>query len=196
MKKRFFLYVAIVFFPVFTLAQEDIQIIDNTLNTQMDEVFEKSNSYKEYKVIKKSELATLRSNILDSISELKQNITNQQDIIQNQQAAIDTLNLQLKQTEENLAISQENEKSIWFLGIQMTKSSYNALLFSIIGILVLACAFLGYRFVTSYKVIRNAELKIAEMEIEIEDYRRNSLEREQKLRRKLQDEINKNRKLQ
>jgi hypothetical protein len=35
---------------------------------------------------------------------------------------------------------------------------------------------------------------MAEMEIELEDYRRNSLEREQKLRRKLQDEVNKNRK--
>ncbi len=195
MKKRF-LYVIIVLFPVITIAQDDVQIIDRTLNTQMDEVFEKSNSYKEYKVIRKSELNTLRRNILDSIGELKQTIQNQQNNLEIQQATVDTLNLQLKSTDEELAISQEKEKSIQFLGILMSKTGYSALLFSIIGILILACAFLLYRFITSHKVIRNAELKIAEMEIEIEDYRRNSLEREQKLRRKLQDEINKNRKLQ
>ena len=60
--------------------------------------------------------------------------------------------------------------------------------------LLLISGFLFYRFLNSHKITNDVQLKMAEMEIELEDYRRNSLEREQKLRRKLQDEINKNRK--
>ena len=80
------------------------------------------------------------------------------------------------------------------MGILTSKSSYNTTMWSIILFLLVAAGFLFYRFLNSAKITNAAQLKMAEMEIELEDYRRNSLEREQKLRRKLQDEINKNRK--
>lgn len=176
-------------------AQDSIEVRKNTLNNQMTEAFEKSNSYQEYKVIKKTQLATLRRNILDSVSNLEKEIGTQNSELAKQNNEIDSLRNNLKQTQENLALSKEKEDGIEILGVLTSKATYNTIMWSIIGALLLIGGFLFFRFLNSHKVINAAELKIAEMEIELEDYRRNSLEREQKLRRKLQDEINKNRKI-
>lgn len=187
-------------FPLFLLstamiAQDSIQVRKNTLNDQMTDVFDKSNSYQEYKVVKKTQLATLRRNILDSVANLERKIGTQNSESEQQKSKIDSLSNNLKRTQENLAISKEKEDGIEIFGILTSKATYNTIMWSIIGALLLIGGFLFFRFLNSHKIINAAELKIAEMEIELEDYRRNSLEREQKLRRKLQDEINKNRKI-
>lgn len=195
MKKFLLSIILLVCIPFNGIAQDSIQVIKNTLNHQMTEVFEKSNSYQEYKVIKKTSLATLKKNVLDSVADLKHTIVSQNNELHQKQAKIDTLNQKLRHTEEDLQVSQEKEGGISVFGILTSKSTYNTIVFSVIGVLLLISGFLFFRFITSHRVINAAELTIAEMEIEIEDYRRNSLEREQKLRRKLQDEINKNRKI-
>lgn len=160
----------------------------------MVEVFEKSNSYQEYKVIKKTDLAKLKKNILDSIGALKEKINTQETDLRQQRIALDSLGENLRLTKENLERSQEKENGIEVLGILTSKGTYNAIMWTIILVLLLAGGFLFYRFLNSHKITNAAELKIAEMEIELEEQKRKSLEREQKLRRKLQDELNKNKK--
>lgn len=195
MKQILFLVFPLFVFSFSMTAQDSIEVRKNTLNDQMTEAFEKSNSYQEYKVIKKTQLATLRKNILDSVSNLDKKIDAQYSDLEKQKIAIDSLRSNLIETKEALALSQEKEEGIEIFGILTSKSTYNTIMWSIIAVLLLTGGFLFFRFLNSHKIINAAELKIAEMEIEIEDYRRNSLEREQKLRRKLQDEINKNRKV-
>jgi hypothetical protein len=48
-----------------------------------------------------------------------------------------------------------------------------------------------YKFKGSNSSTREAKLRLDEVETEFEDHRRNALEREQKVRRQLQDELNK-----
>ena len=191
----------ILVFPILLLftaqlkAQDSIQIQKNTLNNQMIDAFEKSNSYQEYKVIKKAQLATLKRNILDSVSTLEKRIATQQSGLDLQKNEIDSLSKTLKRTQQQLADSKEKEDSIELFGVMTSKSTYNAIMWGVIALLFFVGGFLFYRFLNSHKITNAAQLKMAEMEIELEDHRRNSLEREQKLRRKLQDEINKNRKI-
>lgn len=194
MKKIFVLTLPVLLFSIQITAQDSIQIKKNTLNDQMIEAFDKSNSYQEYKVVKKSQLATLKRNILDSVSSLQRRITLLENEIGLEKTSVDSLQTSLKQTRENLALAKKKEDGIEIFGVLTSKATYNAILWSIIIILLLFSGFLFYRFMNSHKITNAAQLKMAEMEIELEDYRRNSLEREQKLRRKLQDEINKNRK--
>lgn len=187
--------VTILLLSLQATAQDPIQIQKNTLDHQMTEVFEKSNSYQEYKVIKKTELATLRRNILDSVGALEKQIASQKGEVIAQKNEIDSLRKELQDTKEALALSKEKEDGIYLLGSLTSKATYNGIMWTIIVILLLVSGFLFYRFMNSHKITKGTQLKLAEMEIELEDYRRNSLEREQKLRRKLQDEINKNRKI-
>lgn len=195
MKKIIVACLPLFLFVLSMEAQDSISVNKNTLLDQMNEAFDKSNSYQEYKVIKKTQLATLRKNILDSVSALENTITLQGNELKLQKTDIDSLRQNLGKTQQDLTLAKDREDGIEFFGVLTSKSTYNAIMWTIIGILLLIGGFLLYRFVNSHKITNAAQLKMAEMEIELEDYRRNSLEREQKLRRKLQDEINKNRKL-
>jgi len=60
----------------------------------------------------------------------------------------------------------------------------------IIALLVLLILFI-YKFKSSNSVTKIARNNLADIEEEFEEHRRNALEREQKVRRQLQDEINK-----
>ena len=75
--------------------------------------------------------------------------------------------------------------------LQMIKISYNMLIWYIIGALLDLLIFFVYKFNNSNVVTKEAKLALAEMEEEFEEHRKVALEREQKVRRQLQDEINK-----
>ena len=78
-------------------------------------------------------------------------------------------------------------------GIAMSKSGYNVLMWSIIAGLLAFLLFFIFRFKNSNAITKEAKQKLTEVEEEFEEHRRNALEREQKVRRQLQDELNKNR---
>ncbi|RDK87227.1 hypothetical protein [Marinirhabdus gelatinilytica] len=177
-------------------AQENPQESPNTIENQFVEVVDGSNSYQEFKVIKKTEINKLRSNILDTISGLEGKITSLNTEIDSQKNEIASLSQNLKRTEEDLALSQKKENGIEIFGILTQKSTYNTIMWSVVGILLVALAFFIYKFKNSHAVTRNVRLKLAETEIEFEKARQTRIEEQQMLRRKLQDEINKNRKLQ
>lgn len=194
MKKIILLAFPLFLFTLTITAQDSIQIKKNTLSEQMTDAFDKSNSYQEYKVVKKTQLTTLRRNILDSVSTLQKRIALMESELARERIAVDSLGQNLKTTQQNLIKAKEKEDGIAIFGILTSKATYNSIMWGIIVILLLISGFLFYRFLNSHKITNAAQLSMAEMEIELEDYRRNSLEREQKLRRKLQDEVNKNRK--
>jgi hypothetical protein len=75
--------------------------------------------------------------------------------------------------------------------MQMSKGGYNALMWTIIAGLFALLLFFIYKFKNSNTITKQAKKALLETEEEYEEYRRNSLEREQKVRRQLQDEINK-----
>lgn len=77
------------------------------------------------------------------------------------------------------------------LGAQMSKTSYNVLMWAIIAGLLALLLFFIYKFKNSNAVTKNAKHALAEIEEEFEEHRKTALDREQKVRRQLQDEINK-----
>jgi len=65
-------------------------------------------------------------------------------------------------------------------------------MWGIIGVLAVLWLFFAYKFKSSNSITKEANTKLAETEQEFEEHRKRALEREQQVRRKLQDEINKN----
>ena len=195
MKKKLITLLPFLLFAVILFAQDNPQVQqkDNTLEGQFKDVVDESNNYQEYKVIKKYKINQLRTNILDTVSALESKIASSKTEIDEKAKKIDSLSNQLKTTKENLSVSKEKENGIEILGILTEKSTYNTIMWSIIFLLIIGLAFLFYKFKNSHSVTKNAQLKLAETEIELETHRQKALEREQKLRRKLQDEVNKNR---
>jgi len=166
---------------------------ENNLENQFNEVLKKSNNYQEYKVIKKVEINSLKKNVLDTVAALEQNIASSSLEIEEQKSVISSLNNELETTKNELTVSKKKEEGIQLMGVITNKSTYNAVAFSLIGILLLTIFVLFYKFKNSNSVTISTLSKLSEIEEELDSFRLKTIERDQQLRRKLQDEINKNR---
>jgi len=100
----------------------------------------------------------------------------------------------LTTTKTNLENTINEKDSMALFGLQMSKGGYNVLMWTIIAALLALLLLFVYKFKNSNTITKQAKKALLETEEEYEEYRRNSLEREQKVRRQLQDEINKQKK--
>ncbi len=166
-----------------------------TIDEQFTDVIDKSNRYEDYKVVKIYKLNNLRKNIKDSIARFEASLETAESFAGEQKARIDTLTNQLKDLESQLETSKSKEDGIELFGALIKKSTYKTTMWSIIGLLALIGFILLFKFRNSNAITRNAKLKLAETEAEFEEHRQKNLEQQQVLRRKLQDEINKNKNL-
>lgn len=171
--------------------EEKLSLNNGTIDNQFEFVIRKSNRYQEYKVVKTNWLYTLKAHTLDSLNAVKQQLSDTKQIVDNQEKEIEVLKTNLSDTNSNLETLKLEKDSMSLLGMQMTKTGYNILLWSIIaGLLFLLLLFI-FKFKNSNVITRNAKLALEETEEEFEAHRKRALEREQKVMRRLQDEINK-----
>lgn len=165
---------------------------DNKLENQFDKVYNRSNNYQEYKVVKRTDLNSLKKSTLDSIAVYKNALVQMQSELESQQIQLGLIQTNLQETQDKLALAEKRENDISFLGIQTSKTAYNSIVWSIIIALAVLLFFFLYKFKNSNVVTRETQTKLDELEKEFELHRQRSLEREQQLNRKLLDEVNKN----
>ncbi|MDJ0645269.1 MAG: tRNA (guanine-N1)-methyltransferase [Flavobacteriaceae bacterium] len=204
MRAKFVLSVLTLLFISLTLNAQENQtqevkasLNSGTLESQFDYMFKKSFRWTDpktglrYKTIKVNDLYKFRGNAFDSLKSSKAKYAEANATIATQRQEIEGLKADLGKTNEDLSSVTKEKDNISFLGISMSKAGYNTILWSIIAALsVLLAIFIG-RFKRSNVITVQARNAKAEIEEEYEGHRQRSLEREQKLRRELQDEINK-----
>lgn len=175
--------------------QDDkLSLSEGTIDNQFEYVIRRSNSYQEFKVVKKTWLYELKAHTLDSLNAVQKELKDSQSTINNQSNEIDQLKTDLANTKSDLENTKKEKDSMALFGMQMSKGGYNALMWSIIAALLVLLILFIYKFKNSNSITKQAKKSLLETEEEYEEYRRNSLEREQKVRRQLQDEINKHKK--
>ncbi|WP_438424525.1 tRNA (guanine-N1)-methyltransferase [Aquimarina macrocephali] len=182
-----------------TYAQEENATVTDALRQekiegQFDMVIKKSGKFQEYKVVKLVWLNKLKSNTIDTLKTLESKLNTTNLKIDEQKSTITGLEESLAKTNGDLTTVTKEKDSINFFGVALTKSSYKTIMWVIIGVLIALLSFFIYKFKNSNTITLQARKVLAETEAEFEDHRRRALEREQKVMRKLQDEINKQRK--
>jgi hypothetical protein len=160
-----------------------------TLDKQFDYVIKNSNNFQEYKVVKKEYLTHLKKGNADSISKYKVSIIKLTDELQKNENYSNGLEKEKIQLEANIKEITEDKDQILFLGVSMSKASYNVLVFSIIGILLILLIASVYQMRSAIVTSKNSRSSLAILEEEFEEYKKRSMEKEQLLGRKLQDEI-------
>ncbi len=165
------------------------------IEEQFNYIIKKSGRYQEYKVVKQVWFDQLKINTLDTIKSLEISLINTNKQIADQNKTISNLQESLAKTNENLTTITNEKDNMFFLGMPITKSNYKTTMWAIIGGLLTLLGFFIFKFKNSNTQTVQAKKTLAETEAEFEDHRRRSLEREQKVMRKLQDEINKQRKV-
>ena len=174
-----------------TEEDDTLSLTEGTIDNQFEYVIQKSYNYQEYKNVKKTWLYQLKAHTLDSLKAIQNDLKTSQNTVDSLVHEITTLKSNLSETKTTLAETNEEKDNMSLFGLQMSKSNYNILMWSIIGVLLVLLLFFIYKFKNSNSVTREANKSLVETEEEFEEHRRTALEREQKVRRQLQDEINK-----
>lgn len=175
-----------------TTPQEDEPSLESgTLESQFDYVFQKSYKYQSNKVIKIKWFETLKEHTLDSLNAVHKDLNSANKTLDSQAKEISSLQSKLADTQKTLDATRSEKDSMLFFGMEMSKVSYNMILWGIILVLMVALLLFVYKFKNSHVVTKEAQERLAELQDEYDDHRRVALEREQKVRRQLQDELNK-----
>ena len=181
-------------------AQQDEETIElkrneGSIDDQFEYLIDKSYTYrgngKVYKNVEYHWLTELKASTLDSLKAVHKDLSDTQAIVENQAGQIETLKASLDSTNKTLENTNSEKDSMALFGLQMSKTNYNILMWSIIAGLLACLLFFIFRFKNSNAITKDAKRKLDEVEAEFEEHRRTALEREQKVRRQLQDEINK-----
>lgn len=195
---KFYITPILLFFISFTYAQEATEE-SKSIESQFDKIFRISTTYKpkdtpkRYKVIDIQKYIDLKSNVLDSLSSSAKIIIEKENLLKTERDNISKTKDLLSKTKSDLDIALQKENSISLFGMQLSKSSYNLILWSIITLLLIGLFYFIFKFSRSNILTKEAQDNLLDIEQEFEQHRKKSLEREQKLRRQLQDEINKQR---
>lgn len=171
--------------------EEKLSLNKSTINNQFEYVITKSNRYQEYKVVKKTWLYALKAHTLDSLKAVKKQLSDTKLLVDNQDKEIQVLKTNLTDTNSTLTQTNLEKDSMSLFGMLMSKTSYNVLMWSIIGGLLAFLLLFIYKFKNSNAVTKEAQFSLAETEEEFDEHRKRALEREQKVMRRLQDELNK-----
>lgn len=165
----------------------------NTIENQFDNIYRTSSTYQNYKVINRDRFNTLKSSILDSLKVYSTSLSAKEKTITTKGVEIESLKKELAETNIKLKEAISKGNSFSFLGTEIAKGTYNLMVWALVGVLLAGLIHFIYQFAKSNTITKTALTDLEEVENEFEAHRKKTLEREQKLRRQLHDEINKNR---
>ena len=188
--KSIYLFSIALFILVSSFAQQkDTSSVKEKFNL----IYNTSSSYKEFKVIRKSRFLNLRDQASDSIKLLNNELELKGEKINTLEQDLNNINKVLLNSIAEKTAAIEMKNSIFFFGLKLHKSSYKFMNWMIFTLLVGALSFLIYKYKSSYRIILSAKESLQESEEELVKFKKKSMENDQKLRRQLQDEINKQR---
>ena len=163
-----------------------------TIKSQFEYMTKKSGNWQGHEVIKIEWLNKFKSNVQDSIKELRTNLSESGKKISDQNSQITGLETELQKLKTELAETIQRKNSMKLLGIALKKSTYNVIMWVLIlgSLAVAGICFLLFKRCNVVTVEMRQTLE--EVREEFDTHRKNALVREQKLARKLQDEVIKN----
>jgi len=181
--KSFIIYTLLLMAPFIAGAQ--------TLTEQFSDMKNSAYSYKEYKNIKEATLNDFWKIVQDSLDTKEKKIVSAQSTIQAQEEKIDELNATIQEQKSTIDAKEFDTAHIEVLGMDMSKESYK--LFNTVAIvfLLVLAGLLFYQFNHSKKFAVAKKRDYEKLSGEFEEYKRNALEKQMKLRRELQTERNK-----
>lgn len=185
MKQWYFLLVVLLFHQI-NFAQSNTDSLPSMLE-KFDVIIEDSGNYKEYKVVKKSDIQNIRNMIVSNKDSLANVIENLEANTSELNKTITQLETELDETQTELNRLEEERSSIAFFGLQLNKMTYHIIVWSIIGVLLFLCVIVFINYRRSNLITRTTQENMKNLETEYEEYRRNAIEKQQQQGRKILD---------
>jgi len=157
-----------------------------SIENQFNYVLYRSEKYEDYKMVKSWWLYTLRSQVLDTLKALHENLRDTQNLLSVKNTEIDSLITVMQTLNNELDIALKEKSSMKLLGIKIV---YNSILWFIIAALLVFLLAFVILFKRSNTITTRTKSELTEARNEYEDYRKRTLVREQQIVRQLYDEI-------
>ena len=191
-----FLLTLTTFSQTTTNEEDNLSLNSGTLDNQFEYLIKKSNGWNDergqnFRVVKTQWITELKAHTLDSIQAIRKNLIASEITVKAQSQEIADLKTNLSTTQNNLNETKSKIDNMSLFGIPISKGVYSMFMLGIIVLLLGLLGFFIYKFKNSHVVTKDSKRALAELEDEFEEHRKNSVEREQKVRRQLLDEINK-----
>lgn len=172
------------------LAQPELE--SGTIESQFTYIIEKSSSFKDFQLIRKSSILKVKANALDSLKTIRKDLNESRGKVAGLNQQITQLQNEVATLKSEIASISEDKDSINFLGKNMDKAGYVSMMWIIVAALLVTLLFFIFKYKSSFGVIKQTKFELEKVENEYEEHRKKSLKKEQEIMRKLQDEINKN----
>lgn len=176
--------------PFSGMTQEDEANEPNTLENQYIKLKKKSNNYQQYKVVDKTKLDGFWSAVDDSLGENRTEINRLKTEVRDLKKNVSTLETNLAARDSSLSNQAYQIEHMSFLGIDMTKGGYITFSWVIIFVLIAAVLILYFRFTSANKTTKATKKDFGQLQEDFEEHKRKTREKETKLMRDLQTEIN------
>lgn len=158
-----------------------------SIESQFEYIYRVSNNFQEYEVVKKSNLEKLKSNILDSLQTMRKEVSDLKVIQSTQTDSIRQISEYLAQEIEQKEAAIDLKDSFTFLGMNIQKTVYSSMMWTLVAALAGFLAFFSIQYFRSFGKVKKAQKDLEEIQEEFDQHRKNTLERERKLKRELID---------
>lgn len=158
-----------------------------TIDSQFDYIYSISNNFQEHKVVKRTNLDQIKANVLDSMKTMRAEVASMKAEMESRLDSVSRIKDELAQAvlEKEEAIA--NKDNFSFLGIGIDKAVYSAFMWLLVAGLAGALTFFSFQYARSFSKVRKSEKDLSEVQEEFEQHRKNTLERERKMKRELID---------
>lgn len=158
-----------------------IDLTTTPIREQFSSIESRTKIYDNFRAVREDMFQKLKKNVNDTIAKMqsKAAATNRQEA--GLRSTIDSLNSRLGNTQTNLDDMTRSKNSISFLGMELSKGTYNSIVWAIIIclILILLIGFLVFR--RNQKLVINSRKDLDELKAEFETYRKTSREAREKM---------------
>ena len=194
MKKLLSILSAILLLVVAGVSQntEQPELELGTIESQFDYIITKSSSFRDFQLIRKTSIVKVKANTLDSLKNNQSELARVKGSVISLQTEIEQLNTEIVTLKLEVETVNQDKDSITAFGKQLNKASYNTFVWSLIFVLIAALLFFVLQFKNGHAVTKKAKNKVESVGIELEEFKKKAMKKEQELMRKLQDELNKN----
>ncbi len=168
---------------------------EGTIKEQFDYLMKISGRYEDKKIIRLNSLKQFEANVNDSLHLAKKNLSDSEKLTGTQKKEITSLKNELETVKAKLEKTVNSKNSTALFGVEMPISTYNTIMWVLILALLLIAGLCFFLFKRSNVITVETKETLEDVRSEFDTHRKNVLVREQKLARKLQDEVIKNKNL-
>lgn len=161
------------------------------IEEQFENIYKKSYTYKQSKMIKIVIYNDLKKNVLDTLLVQKNSLTEKNNTITNNLTKITELQNKISSLETDLQSAVQNRDQRSFIGIPTSKGTFSLLLTFSFFIIIAFAGFFAYKYFDNISSSKTAINNYNNLQEEFEQHKKSSLRRFQEVNRKLQDELNK-----